>query len=264
MNNKIFDGMFAKFKSQYLPVRDTNLGIYLPTGDIAKAVKPENKGDEPAEYRVFIGGVTLTSVPAAFVSTRFPVFRISKPVNQLAVGDIIRTGDGKKYTYRIVREILPDGRIKSDSFGGTCNSTTTPINDLLLGASTVSVVINFMKAFAGGQAAGGFNPMMLAFMSDEDGFGGGDDDTLKSLCMMSMMGGQGGFGQGFNPMMLAFMGNKGGDSLQDIMMMSMMCQPNTNPFGNFNPFANLFPTPTPVATAPAAATAAAPAAPAVD
>ena len=36
--NNFVQNIIAKYKSQFVPVRDTKLGIYIPTGAIAKAV----------------------------------------------------------------------------------------------------------------------------------------------------------------------------------------------------------------------------------
>lgn len=264
MATNIFSSLVNKYKAQFVPTRDAKLGIYLPTGDIAKAVKPADKYDPVTEYRVFIDG-ELTTVPAALVTTSIPVYRISKPVSQVVPGDIIRTGDDKKYTYRRVTKINGD-TITSDSFGGNTGRTTVAIKDLFMDSKTVSVAVNLMKGInlqgAGSPLA---NPMMLALLNDGD-----DDDCMQTMFMMQMLN-QGGNaqnnllplllmkdgdldvkslmlmqavqGQGTNmqsllPLLLA---KDGGN--KDFLLMSMM--------SGANPFAGLFGQPT---QTPAAAT----------
>ena len=143
--NNFIQSMIAKYKSQFVPVRDTKLGIYIPTGDIAKAVKVDGSYANPSEYRVFING-ELTTVPASLVTTSIPVYRINKTLDQLREGDVIRTGDEKKFTYRRVTRV--DGsNIIADSFGGASGGKVTAIKDLFMDAKTVSVAVNMMSGF---------------------------------------------------------------------------------------------------------------------
>ena len=114
--NNFVQNIVAKYKAQFVPTRDTKLGIYIPTGDVAKAVKVDGSYSNPDEYRVFING-ELTTVPAALVTTSIPLYRINKPIDQLKVGDIVRTGDEKKFTYRLVTKI-EGGKVYSNTYGG--------------------------------------------------------------------------------------------------------------------------------------------------
>lgn len=264
--NNFISSMIAKYKSQFVPVRDTKLGIYIPTGDIAKAVKVDGSYSNPVEYRVFING-ELTTVPASLVTTSIPVYRINKTLDQLRAGDIIRTGDEKKFTYRRVTRV--DGNnIIADSFGGASGGKVTAIKDLFMDAKTVSVAVNMMSGF-NLQGQGGVlqNPMLLAMLNDEDD----TDSGLETMIMMNMFGQQGGNTNNLLPLLLmkdgdveakTFMlmqamqnqGNaqtnsllpfllaKGGDT-DAFLMMAMM--------GGNSPFGQLFGTPT--TTAPAVA-----------
>lgn len=259
--NNFVQNIIAKYKSQFVPVRDTKLGIYIPTGDIAKAVKCDGSYGDPEEYRVFING-ELTTVPAALVTTSIPVYRINKPIDQLKVGDIVRTGEGKKFTYRLVTKI-ENGKVYSNTYGGKEDTQVTAIKDLFVDTKTVSVVVNLMAGFNfGGQGGVLQNPMLLAMLNDEDGDNGldtmimlnmfsqqsgmannallplllmkGGDFDAKTLMLMQMAQGQN--AQTNNLLPLLFM-NDGGCDKDMFLMMAMM--------GGNNPFANLFST-TPV------------------
>jgi hypothetical protein len=266
--NNFVQNIVAKYKAQFVPTRDTKLGIYIPTGDIAKAVKVDGSYSNPDEYRVFING-ELTNVPASLVTTSIPIYRINKPIDQLKVGDIVRTGDGKKFTYRLVTKI-EDGKVYSNTYGGKEDTKVTAIKDLFVDTKTVSVVVNLMAGFNfGGQGGVLQNPMLLAMLNDEDGDNGLDtmimlnmfsqqsgaannnllplllmkdgDFDAKTLMLMQMAQGQGAQNNSLLPLLLM---NDGSCDKDTFLMMAMM--------GGNNPFANLFgTTPTaPVAVAP--------------
>ena len=221
--NNFINSMIAKYKSQFVPVRDTKLGIYIPTGDIAKAVKTDGSYSNPEEYRVFLNG-ELTTVPASLVTTSIPVYRINKPLDQLREGDIIRTGDEKKFTYRRVTRV--DGNnIIADSFGGASGGKVTAIKDLFMDAKTVSVAVNMMSGF-NLQGQGGVlqNPMLLAMLNDED-----TDSGLEAMIMMNMFSNQGGNTNSLLPLLLMKDGDV--DAKTFMLMQAMQNQGNsqTNP-----------------------------------
>lgn len=259
--NNFVQNIIAKYKSQFVPVRDTKLGIYIPTGAIAKAVKCDGSYGNPEEYRVFIDG-ELTTVPAALVTTSIPVYRIHKPIDQLKVGDIVRTGDEKKFTYRLVTKI-EGGKVYSNTYGGKEDTKITAIKDLFVDTKTVSTVVNLMQGFNfGGQGGVLQNPMLLALLNDEDGDTGldtmimlnmfgqqsgltnnnllplllmkdGDFDT-KTLMLMQMMQGQGAQTNNLLPLLLMSEGGRGDKDM--FLMMAMM--------GGNSPFSQLFGTTT--------------------
>lgn len=252
--NTFVQNLIAKYKSQFVPVRDTKLGIYIPTGDIAKAVKVDGSYSNPEEYRVFLNG-ELTTVPASLVTTSIPVYRINKPLDQLREGDIIRTGDEKKFTYRRVTRV--DGNnIIADSFGGASGGKVTAIKDLFMDAKTVSVAVNMMSGF-NLQGQGGVlqNPMLLAMLNDED-----TDSGLEAMIMMNMFGNQGGNTNNLLPlllmkdgdidaktlMMMQAMQNQGNSQINSLLPFLLTKGGDTDTFlmmammGGNNPFANLF------------------------
>lgn len=259
--NNFIQNIVAKYKAQFVPVRDTKLGIYIPTGAIAKAVKQDGSYSDPSEYRVFIDG-ELTNVPASLVTTSIPVYRINKPIDQLKVGDIVRTGDDKKFTYRLVTKI-ENGKVYSNTYGGKEDTKVTAIKDLFVDSKTVSTVVNLMQGFNfNGQGGVLQNPMLLALLNDEDGDTGLDtmimlnmfgqqsgsannnllpfllmkdgDFDVKNLMFMQMMQGQGAQVNNLLPLLLMDKGM--GDSKDMFLMMAMM--------GGNNPFGQLFAAPT--------------------
>ena len=137
-----------------------------------------------------------------------PVYIVSKPKEQLVVGDVIATND-KSYA-KITK--IDGSKISATSYTGTGKVIHT-IKDFLFNQTMVRVVIS-MSGIAGGQ----INPMMLLAMSDE----GGSKDSLLPFLMMSQQGSN----LGMNPMMAyALMGkdsDNGGSSMKDILMMSMV------------------------------------------
>lgn len=240
MSNSIFASVVANFKKTLVPVRDEKLGIYLPTGDIAKAVKPA-KGEEVSAYRVFING-TLTEVPATLVSTKIPVLRINKPVAQLVAGDVIRTGNDGKYTYRYINEVLDNGTVKTTSYNGSETSAIHAVADLLTGTATISCAINLMKGFnfgapaqggVLGQATGANLLPLMMLGGDDDLFDG--DGGIDKLIMLGMLGGQNaGNMQSLLPLILLDGDKKGGKlDMKTLMMMQMFS--GQQPAGSFNP-----------------------------
>lgn len=263
-NSNFVKGMVAKFKAQFIPVRDDKMGIYLPTGDLAFRVKPE-VGEEVSAYRVFINGA-LTEVPAAMVSVKFPVYRINKPIDKLEAGDIIRTGDGKKFTYRRIDSIV-DGKVSTTSFGGNTGRKIIAITDLLTNTASIPVVINLLKGCDLNQGGALMqNPMALMMLAGDNDVFGDDDDALstmfmlqmlnnnqtqnnpmanmlplmllgdgktdmKTFALMSMMNGN--QQNGMNNMLpLLLLGDKDGDGLETMLMMQMFSGNTANPFAN--------------------------------
>ena len=175
----------------------------------------------------------------------------------MKVGDTVRTGDEKKFTYRLVTKI-ENGKVYSNTYGGKEDTKITAIKDLFVDTKTVSVVVNLMAGFNfDGQGGVLQNPMLLAMLNDEDGDNGldtmimlnmfsqqsgaannallpllfmkGGDFDAKTLMLMQMAQGQGVQNNSLLPLLLM---NDGGCDKDMFLMMAMM--------GGNNPFANLF------------------------
>lgn len=202
MNNSI-KGMSARIKEMFMPVEAK--GIRISTnGELA--VETE-KG-----YVAINAANELISYPQE-LTLDLPVYIVSKPKEQLVVGDVIAT----ERSYAKVTKIEGD-KIVATSYTGTGKVIHT-IKDFLFNQTMVRVVVS-MSGIAGGQ----INPMMLLAMSEDKG----SKDSLLPFLMMSQQGGN----LGMNPMMAyALLGKEGGEgSIKDIMMMSMMA--GGNGFGN--------------------------------
>ena len=202
MNNSI-KGMSARIKEMFMPVEAK--GIRISTnGELA--VETE-KG-----YVAINAANELISYPQE-LTLDLPVYIVSKPKEQLVVGDVIAT----ERSYAKVTKIEGD-KIVATSYTGTGKLIHT-IKDFLFNQTMVRVVVS-MSGIAGGQ----INPMMLLAMSEDKG----SKDSLLPFLMMSQQGGN----LGMNPMMAyALLGKEGGESsIKDIMMMSMMA--GGNGFGN--------------------------------
>ena len=202
MNNSI-KGMSARIKEMFMPVEAKDIRIST-NGELA--VETE-KG-----YVAINAANELVSYPQE-LTLDLPVYIVSKPKEQLVVGDVIAT----ERSYAKVTKIEGD-KIVATSYTGTGKVIHT-IKDFLFNQTMVRVVVS-MSGIAGGQ----INPMMLLAMSEDKG----SKDSLLPFLMMSQQGGN----LGMNPMMAyALLGKEGGESsIKDIMMMSMMA--GGNGFGN--------------------------------
>lgn len=151
----------------------------------------------------------LTSYPEE-LTLNLPVFVISKPKEQLAVGDVIALDR----SYAKITKINGD-KITAISYTGT-GKTIHTIKDFLFNQTMVRVVVSLA-----GNIGGQVNPMMLLMLSDKS-----DKDSLLPLLMMTQNGGA----VGMNPVMMMALAGKGDFDIKDILMMSAFS--GNNPFGN--------------------------------
>ena len=136
---------------------------------------------------VYVDG-TINVTPIQELGVKIPAFAMRIPVDKLVAGDIIVNGNESSFFVSSIKE----GGYKVMSTSGEV-STVGNVKNLFFGANTVLAVKNMFEG-------SGMNPMMMALM-----MGDGKMD-MKSLMLMSMMGGQGGDVMGgMNPMMLMLM-----------------------------------------------------------
>ena len=201
--NKAFSSVLEKVKGQFMPQVDNKLRMTMD-GRIA--------APHAGEYTVFDANDELVSLPADLVLD-LPVYSILKTIDNVVPGDVIRTGDDKKYTYQRVDAIV-DGKIKTSTYGGNTR-TITPIKDFFMGQKTVRVAINlFGNCFGNGSGDGAqqFNPMMLLALKD-------GDSKMSDLLPFFLMN----QGQQFNPMMLlALKGDDSSDFFEMMLMQNLM------------------------------------------
>ena len=138
-----------------------------------------------------------------------PVFIISKPKEQLAVGDTVAL----EKSYAKVTKIDGD-KITAISYSGS-GKTIHTIKDFIFNQTMIRVAVNL----AGG---GQINPMMLLALSDKN--------DKKFLLPFLMMGNS---NLGMNPMMLLALSDDKEIDVKDMLLISAIS-------GNTNPFNGLF------------------------
>lgn len=200
--NTSIKGISERIKAMFMPEEATDIRISTD-GNICVAT---NEG-----YVAIDKDNHLTAYPEE-MTLDLPVFIISKPKDQVSVGDVILVnGKYAKVTF------IKDNKISGLSYTGT-NKSFTPIKDFVLNTSMVRVVVSLA-----GSIGGEINPMMLMMMSDKK-------DSLLPLLMMNQNGGT----MNMNPMILMALS---GDKI-DMKEMLMLSALNGNGFGNLFPTEN--------------------------
>lgn len=193
MTENSIKGFADRLKSMFMPVEakdiriatDGNICVATTQGYVS--VDADNK---------------LTSYPKE-LTIDLPVYIISKPKEQLTVGDVIAT----ERSYAKVTKIS-DGKITAISYTGS-GKTIHTIKDFLFNQTMIRVVVSLA-----GNIGGQINPMLLLALSNKD-----DKDSLLPLLMMNQNGGA----LGMNPMMLMMLADKGeGTSMKDMLLLSAM------------------------------------------
>ncbi len=206
-------GFSARIKEMFLPSKAddvriaTDGNICVRTADGYVAINAANE---------------LTSYPEK-LTLDLPVYVISKPKDQLKVGDVMALDRSYAKVTRI-----EDGKINAVSYSGA-GKTVHLIKDFILNTTMVRVVVSLA-----GSLDGGINPMMLLALS------GDNNDFLLPLMMMSQNGGE----LGANPMLMYALVSKdgGSDSMKDLLLMSAL--------GGNNLFGGTFGAPAEKAVAP--------------
>lgn len=203
MKENSIKGITARIKEMFMPTEAKDVRI-ATDGNICVAT---NQG-----YVSIDAQNNLTSYPAE-LTLDLPVFIISKPKEQLAVGDVIALDR----SYAKVIKIEGD-KISAIGYTGA-GKTIHTIKDFLFNQTMVRVVVSLA-----GNVGGQINPMLLMALSDKN-----DKDSILPLLMMSQQGGA----VGMNPMLLMMLAGKDGDSsMKDMLLMSAL--------GGGNVFGGLF------------------------
>ena len=204
MTKNSIKGFADRLKSMFMPVEAKDVRI-ATDGNICVATAQG--------YVSIDANNKLTSYPTE-LTLDLPVFIVSKPKEQLTVGDVIATERG----YAKVVKIDGD-KITAIGYTGS-NKTIHTIKDFLFNQTMIRVVVSLA-----GNVGGQINPILLLALSDKE-----DKNALLPLLMMNQNGGA----VGMNPMMLMMLSGKGSDfDVKDMLMMSAIS-------GNANPFGNLF------------------------
>lgn len=196
-------GFADRLKSMFMPVEAE--GVRIATdGNICVAT---NQG-----YVAIDKDNSLTSYPEE-LTLNLPVFIVSKPKEQLVVGDVIAL----ERSYAKVTKIEGD-KITAIGYTGS-GKTVHTIKDFLFNQTMVRVVVSLA-----GSIGGQINPMMLLALSDKS-----DKKSLLPMMMMTQNGGA----MNMNPMMLMMLSDKDDLDVKDLLMMSAFG-------GGANPFAQMF------------------------
>lgn len=200
MTKNSIKGFADRLKSMFMPVEAKDVRI-ATDGNICVATAQG--------YVSIDANNKLTSYPTE-LTLDLPVFIVSRPKEQLTVGDVIATERG----YAKVVKIDGD-KITAIGYTGS-NKTIHTIKDFLFNQTMIRVVVSLA-----GNVGGQINPMLLLALSDKE-----DKNSLLPLLMMNQNGGA----VGMNPMMLMMLSGKGGNfDVKDMLMMSALS-------GNANPF----------------------------
>ena len=203
---KSFKEIFlGKIKSQFLPTKVE--GARLTYGGEVAVINPKGDG-----YVTVSADGELTEYPEIMVFEGLPVYAISRPVADVAPGDVIEK-DGK--FYRVVSKA--GHKLTTISYNGT-GRTVHSIKDALLGTSNINVVVSLL-----GSNANGINPLMLAYiMGNEDG---GEFDLKNFIMAQCLAGGAaaGGVAPGLlnNPVMFLLLADKKGGDIDPLMFLLM-------------------------------------------
>ena len=199
-------GFSDRLKETFMPTEAKDVRVSMD-GNICVAT---NQG-----YVAIDAQNHLTAYPEE-LTLPLPVFIMSKPKENLVVGDIIALDR----SYAKVTSIKGE-KINAISYTGSGKLIRT-IKDFMFNQTMVRVVVSLT-----GNMGGQMNPMMLMALAKD----GKKNDSLASLLPLMMMNQQGGAVAG-NPMMFALLAGKDGLSTKDMLMMSMM--------GGNSPFGNMF------------------------
>lgn len=166
---KSFGPALETFKSMYQPVKDENLRMVW-----GGAIAVPNKNNS-GQYLAFDPTTDqLIAYPSA-MTMNFPVYFLSKSINQIVKGDVIKQGS----TYYRVR-CIKDDKLYTDSFYG-CTRTILPIKDFIIGQSLIPVAINMFGCFGNGAV----NPANIVNNNPFANMFGGN--SIMGMFMMSKM-----------------------------------------------------------------------------
>lgn len=188
-------GISARIKEMFMPKVATDVRI-ATDGNICVAT---SQG-----YVAIDANNNLTSYPEE-LTLSLPVYIISKPKDQIAVGDVIALDR----SYAKITKIS-GSKITAISYTGS-GKTIHTIKDFLFNQTMIRVVVSLA-----GNIGGQINPMILLALSDKD-----DKKSLLPLLMMNQNAGA----VGMNPMLMLMMSDDKSD-MKDFYMMSALMNPD--------------------------------------
>jgi hypothetical protein len=207
---KFSETMIERMKASFIPQVDDKARLAMD-GTVCVRTNTAN-----GKEWLGVKGNEIVAYPEDLLLEDVPVFTISKTIDQIKIGDIVKATPS---TYAKVEKIK-DGQIYSTSFGGNMRKNT-PITDFLTQQKTVRVVVNPFGVVGGVDMNNNMMLMMLLDNKEEKG-----SDLTEIMMLASMINGQSSanpFANMMNnPMVLMAFAGKGGSSMKDIMMLQML------------------------------------------
>ena len=209
---KFSETIIERMKSSFVPQLDDKARLAMD-GTVCIRTNTAN-----GKEWLGVKGEGMVAYPEELLLEDVPVFTIAKTIDQVKVGDIIKSTSS---TYSRVEKIK-DGHIYSTSFGGNMRKNV-PVTDFLTQQKTVRIVVNPFGAAGGADMNNNVMLMMLLDNKEEK-----DGDLAELMMLGSMLSGQG-VANPFdnimnNPMALMAFAGKSGSSMKDIMMLNMLRQ----------------------------------------
>lgn len=209
---KMFETVVERMKASFIPQVDDKARLAMD-GTVCVRTNTAN-----GKEWLGVKGGEMVAYPEDLLLEDVPVFTIAKTIDQVKVGDIIKSTSS---TYSRVEKI-EKGQIYSTSFGGNMRKNV-PVTDFLTQQKTVRVVVNPFGAAGGADMNNNVMLMMLLDNKEEK-----DGDLAELMMLGSMLSGQG-VANPFdnimnNPMALMAFAGKSGNSMKDIMMLNMLRQ----------------------------------------
>ena len=207
---KMFETIVERMKASFIPQVDDKARLAMD-GTVCVRTNTAN-----GKEWLGVKGGEMVAYPEDLLLEDVPVFTIAKTIDQVKVGDIIKSTSS---TYSRVEKIK-EGQIYSTSFGGNMRKNV-PVIDFLTQQKTVRVVVNPFGAAGGADMNNNVMLMMLLDNKEEK-----DGDLAELMMLASMINGQSSanpFANMMNnPMALMAFAGKGGSSMKDIMMLQML------------------------------------------
>lgn len=207
---KMFETVVERMKASFIPQVDDKARLAMD-GTVCVRTNTAN-----GKEWLGVKGGEMVAYPEDLLLEDVPVFTIAKTIDQVKVGDIIKSTSS---TYSRVEKIK-EGQIYSTSFGGNMRKNV-PVTDFLTQQKTVRVVVNPFGAAGGADMNNNVMLMMLLDNKEEK-----DGDLAELMMLASMINGQSSanpFANMMNnPMALMAFAGKGGSSMKDIMMLQML------------------------------------------
>lgn len=176
--NSMRDSFFREVKNVVIDIQSGKMGVTSKDG-----------------IATFANG-SVNVNPLVDFGVKIPAFAMRVELTALKEGDIIVNGDESTFF-----KALTDNGYEVVTLAGEVRQVGS-VSNMFFGKNTVLAVKNMFGE--------GTNPMMMALLMGDEGFGGKGSDNKNLMLAMAMSGGMGGGADmgGMNPMMMMLLMNK--------------------------------------------------------